>query len=253
MALQKDSVGPEVIKWQRFLISKGYSIGSADGIFGSKTDVATRDWQARNGLASDGVVGKNSLAKARAQGLLMTERSLWYPPRPNFGSPSTAKVQEMFGAFQYARTSGVEIRILGNWVARNIVEVEIKQLRGVEGAPSNGRIRFHKKGVKQLKGFFDEIERRGLKKLVISWAGSFYPRLVRGSTTRLSNHSWGSAFDINAAQNWLGQQPARVGEKGSLLKLVPIANDFGFFWGGHYQNRLDGMHFELAVLNRFPD
>lgn len=37
-----------------------------------------------------------------------------------------------------------------------------------------------------------------------------------------------------------------------ILKLVPIANAFGFFWGGHYQNRLDGMHFELAALDKFP-
>jgi len=31
---------------------------------------------------------------------------------------------------------------------------------------------------------------------------------------------------------------------------VPIANRFGFYWGGHYQSRMDGMHFEIAVLQR---
>jgi hypothetical protein len=31
---------------------------------------------------------------------------------------------------------------------------------------------------------------------------------------------------------------------------MPIANRCGFYWGGHYQSRMDGMHFEIAVLNR---
>jgi Putative peptidoglycan binding domain/D-alanyl-D-alanine carboxypeptidase len=30
--------------------------------------------------------------------------------------------------------------------------------------------------------------------------------------------------------------------------LVGIANDHGFYWGGHYSKRLDGMHFEVAQL-----
>jgi hypothetical protein len=29
--------------------------------------------------------------------------------------------------------------------------------------------------------------------------------------------------------------------------LVGIANDNGFYWGGHF-TRLDGMHFEIAKL-----
>jgi hypothetical protein len=252
MIIKKDSVGELVLRWQQFLAANGHSPGSIDGNFGSKTEAATIAWQGANGLTADGIVGERSFAKAKTQGFKYTESSVWYPPRPNFGSPSPSQVKAMFGEFQYERTSQTEIRILGDWVARNIVEVEIKQLRGVPGAPANGRIRFHKKGVDQLKEMFNEFERQGLSDLVISWAGSFYPRLIRGSEKSLSNHSWGTAFDINATENWLGKQPARVGQKGSLLKLVPIANAYGFFWGGHYQSRLDGMHFELAILDRFP-
>lgn len=252
MVIKLDSVGQTVLKWQQFLISKSYNIGSLDGIFGSKTETATKDWQKKNGLTADGIVGSGSFAKAKSQGFEYEEVSLWYPPQPNFGSPSTAKVKEMFGEFQFQRKNGGEIKILGNWTAQNIVEVEIKQLKGIEGAPKNGKIRFHKKGERQIRELFNEIERQGLKDLLISWAGSFYPRMVRGSSTKLSNHSWGTAFDINAPQNWLGEKPAPIGAKGSLLKIVPIANSFGFFWGGHYQSRLDGMHFELAVLDKFP-
>jgi hypothetical protein len=52
----------------------------------------------------------------------------------------------------------------------------------------------------------------------------------------------------NAAFNPLGADPATFGEKGCLYELVPIANNHGFFWGGHFRRRKDGVHFELAVL-----
>ncbi len=158
----------------------------------------------------------------------------------------------MFGKFKYRKKNNAEIEIVDNWAQENIVNVKIPQLIGVEGAPKDGVIKFHKKGVEQLKGFFEEVERRGLKHLIISWAGSFYPRFIRGSSSRLSNHSFGTAIDMNAPQNWLGQSPAKVGQKGSILEIVSIANSFGFYWGGHYNGRKDGMHFELAKLDRFP-
>jgi hypothetical protein len=82
---------------------------------------------------------------------------------------------------------------------------------------------------------------------VLSFAGGFEPRFVRGSRTTLSNHSFGSAFDINAEWNARGHRPALVGEKGSTRELVPIAHDWGFWWGGHFSTS-DGMHFEVALL-----
>lgn len=60
------------------------------------------------------------------------------------------------------------------------------------------------------------------------------------------SNSWATAFDVNVAWNGLGRQPALVGETGSVRELVQLANEHGFFWGGHYSGRLDGMHFELA-------
>jgi hypothetical protein len=38
-----------------------------------------------------------------------------------------------------------------------------------------------------------------------------------------------------------------MGQKGCVRELVPIANEFGFYWGGHF-SRMDGMHFEIAKL-----
>lgn len=61
--LQKGSKGDEVKEWQQFLNSQGYSLG-VDGDFGDKTYAATTEWQRKNGLGADGIVGKNTWGKA---------------------------------------------------------------------------------------------------------------------------------------------------------------------------------------------
>lgn len=250
MVLKKGTVSKDVAEWQKFL---GLP---ADGIFGENTEKATKNFQKNYGLDADGIVGPGTLKKAAEVGFksipIAPAISAWYPPKPNFGSPTNAQREQLFGTFAWKRKNSTDIVITDGWAQENIVWVTIPQLAGVHGAPKDGKILFHKKGAENIKGFFAEIERQGLLDLVISWAGSFYPRFIRGSQSALSNHSWGTAFDINAPENWLGATPAPVGKKGSLLKLVPIANSFGFYWGGHYNSRLDGMHFELAVPEMRP-
>ncbi len=99
-----------------------------------------------------------------------------------------------------------------------------------------------------MKALWKAWKKAGLMDRVVTWDGSYVFRLIRGSKTTLSNHSWGSAFDINVRWNGLGKMPALVGKKGSLRELVPLANAYGFYWGGHYRRRKDGMHFECVKL-----
>jgi hypothetical protein len=91
-------------------------------------------------------------------------------------------------------------------------------------------------------------EKKGLLNLVLTYGGAYNPRLVRGGTS-LSPHAFGTAFDINYEWNKLGVQPVLAGEKGSVRELVLIANKYGFYWGGHFNKRPDGMHFEVAKLD----
>ncbi len=95
---------------------------------------------------------------------------------------------------------------------------------------------------------FEQWERAGLKSHILTWGGSWVPRFVRGSRTQLSNHAWGTAFDVNVRWNMLGTQPALRGQKGSVRELVQIANDNGYYWGGHFHKRIDGMHFEVRLI-----
>ena len=52
--------GDSVKKLQLLLNGLGYSCGQADGDFGAKTLAAVKSFQIHFGLASDGVVGKQT-------------------------------------------------------------------------------------------------------------------------------------------------------------------------------------------------
>lgn len=61
--LRNGSRGNQVRTVQRLLIVQGYAPGVADGIFGARTESAVKEFQRRNGLTSDGIVGKQTWDK----------------------------------------------------------------------------------------------------------------------------------------------------------------------------------------------
>lgn len=68
-------------------------------------------------------------------------------------------------------------------------------------------------------------------------------RLVRGSTTKVSNHAWGCAIDLTIDGELDERGDGRT-QKG-LLELWPIFNRHGFFWGAAFPTE-DSMHFEAS-------
>lgn len=258
-ALRLGSLGSLVKAWQSFLLGQHFDPGGLDGEFGDKTQAATSAFQAANGLTSDGVAGRETIMKAMQLGFELIEEPAAditgsnFPPRPDFPPlENTAARQAIFGPFNFVsdpRPDNREnIRILGTWVRDNIVSVPIPQLRKALGGHGPASIQFHRLAAAQLKALWEDWERANLLDRILAYDGSFVPRFIRGSTTQLSNHAFGSAFDINADENRLGARPALVGTRGSTRELVPIANKYGFYWGGHFGSRPDGMHFEIALI-----
>lgn len=250
--LRKGSEGSLVESIQNFLTGKGYNVGSADGRFGEQTRQGVIGWQRKNGLLADGVIGNVTLATMIEAGLAILQpvATSGFPQKPDFKPLSgNSERFDMFGHYKYrsapVKGNAENIEILGDWEDENIVRVEIPELKEM-GFDADGVIRFHKMAADQLKALWKSWGEADLLKYVLTYDGGFVPRFVRGSRTNLSNHAFGTAFDINAEWNGLGVQPARSGQKGCVYPLVQIANDLGFYWGGHF-SRLDGMHFELAI------
>ena len=72
------------------------------------------------------------------------------------------------------------------------------------------------------------------------YSGAYNHRLVRGSSTKWSNHAYGAAIDFNAEENGLYA-------KGNMPQ--PVIDAFcrqGAMWGGWYTGRKDPMHFEFV-------
>jgi hypothetical protein len=174
-----------------------------------------------------------------------------YPARPNFNALVTDKEKyAMWGELKFKKApidGNPENIIITNEYKANLIQVVIPQLVGIPGAPKSGTVTFHKKAADQLLMAFQLIENEGLLSSLTSYDGTFCPRLIRGGNS-LSNHAFGTAIDLSAKWNGLGISPPAPPAKGSVWKIVHCFNACGFFWGGHYQNRKDGMHFE-AVLD----
>lgn len=257
--LRKGSKGDAVKRWQNFLTGQSFDPKGVDGKFGKDTAAATRAFQAAHDLPGTGEVDNATLGQAALLGFPVTDdddaakRGPNFPPPPDFPPlTGTAARQRGFGRFTYRHRpvpgNYENIEIMNDWEQANIVRVNLAQLVGVPGAPRTGMVAFHRLGANQLQAMWGVWERRGLVDRVVSWAGSFVPRFIRGSTTVLSNHAFGTAFDINVDWNPLGAIPALYGQQGCVRELVKIANDHGFYWGGHFQDRPDGMHFEITEV-----
>lgn len=141
-----------------------------------------------------------------------------------------------------------QIRILNNWVERNIVDVEVPQLEQVPYGSSSGKVRFNVLAAEALKEAWAEVEKRGLLSRVTSFDGAFVSRTVRGRD-EISPHACGLAFDINYSANPIGTV-APIAQHGSVFELVPIFKQHGFTWGGEMKGVPEagsGGHFEFIV------
>lgn len=75
-------------------------------------------------------------------------------------------------------------------------------------------------------------------------AGALCVRLIRGSRSSISNHSWGTAIDLKleGRLDGFGDGSTQFG----LLLVAELFNEEGWYWGATY-SREDSMHFEVGV------
>jgi hypothetical protein len=113
------------------------------------------------------------------------------------------------------------------------------------------RITCHELVADKLKSIFNDLlAHYGYEKIVELgidlYGGCYNKRLMRGSKTKWSRHSWGIAIDIDPARNTLKEtkRTARFARP-EYQEMIKIFYKHGFFSLGVEQNR-DFMHFEAA-------
>lgn len=78
---------------------------------------------------------------------------------------------------------------------------------------------------------------------ILGTAGMHCARNVRGSTTNVSNHSWGTAIDLTLDRQLdaRGNDTVQLG----LYLIAPVFNNNGWYWGAGFRTE-DGHHFEAS-------
>lgn len=98
--------------------------------------------------------------------------------------------------------------------------------------------------VQSLQAVMDDISTKEPEvHAALGTAGMLCARFVRGSTTSISNHSWGTAIDLtlDGVLEPRGDRMVQVG----LTRISPIFNEHGWYWGAGFPVP-DGMHFECG-------
>ncbi len=232
------SRGNEVMQLQATLNSRGFWCGPADGIFGPNTYQAVVNFQRSVFLAPDGIVGPNTRAA------LYTDTSVSRGEKTDMVRyPKLSKANGRFGQFRYRDLTGGRIEVDPVWVANNIVTIKLPGL--------NRNVQVHRLAANQFIQAFNLIKNgsaivngRTVSLLSLVWTmdGTYVPRHINWNPAKgLSNHSWGTAIDINAAthlryvNSWERSDP-------NLILWEKAFGPAGFSWGNSYG---DAMHYEL--------
>ena len=239
----------DVVIVQKLLQARGFtSVGPIDGDCGPKTIGAITAYQADFLRRPDGVVDPDGttwrhLAATFTGTEIDTpdESTKWTRPVPrpaansiNIGLDSVSNVY-MLQKLGSPRDGGYSTLCqppTNPRLRRNLVTDTVGPFRATGLVPA----------IISLKGVMNDLRSaqpaiyRGLGS-----AGMLCCRLVRGSNSSISNHSWGTAIDLtlNGVLDVYGNDTVQYG----LTLIAPIFNRHGWYWGAGFRKE-DGMHFE---------
>ena len=159
------------------------------------------------------------------------------PPNinPNLNAARQITMKSLLGLPR--GTFARDCRPVTNPVLRNLVRTaEIGPLRVTGLAPAIDSLREVMADIQQTQ---PEVF------AIMGTAGMLCARLVRGSASSISNHSWGTAIDLtlNGILDERGDN-ARTTQRGLAL-IAPTFNQHGWYWGAGFPVE-DSMHFELS-------
>ena len=142
-----------------------------------------------------------------------------------------------------SKSGNSNVVLCGEFERKCFEVIQLPFLSAVPGAPMSGRIRLHKIAAPSFKEAMEELHNSEHWPELMSYNGTFCPRLRRGSYDQLSNHALGLAVDMNAAWNQMNHPPAEKGAVGDMHNIAEIFKKHGWSWGGDWKHP-DGMHLE---------
>ncbi len=158
--------------------------------------------------------------------------------------PLASKINGSYGQFHYRNLSGGRIEVDPQWINANIVTITLPGL--------NRKVQVHREAADNFIKAFTYIKNGtavvngkqvSLLSLVKTMDGTWVTRHVNWDPSReLSNHSWGTAIDINAGNHFRYVDPTRELNDPNLILWEKAFKPAGFSWGNRYA---DSMHFEL--------
>jgi hypothetical protein len=152
------------------------------------------------------------------------------PGAPQVAIATNGSVGALIGTYRY-RVVGNQVIPDSGWTATHL---------RTETMPLIGAVTCNTGMLPQLRAAINDVIAQGLQKYVYQTAGCYNARFIAGST-RLSNHAFGMAIDINSAEN------GRGGRGQMNPSVVKIFEKWGFAWGGTWKYT-DPMHFELVRI-----
>ncbi len=209
-------------KWGEELEDLGMELGNALLVSTNPTDPKTLRGEVQEALGDGASVQLTDVASV--SGIDADVKQTVVP---------VGTVGEVIGTFNYTVLGEGRIAPESSWVESHIA---------TETVPILGTVTCNKHMLPQFRAALEEIVAADLGDEInpAQYAGCYYPRFIAGSTT-LSNHSFGTAFDINVPGNLRGT----VGEL--HRGVVEIFKKWGFAWGGDW-SYTDPMHFEMNRL-----
>ncbi|MDR7193447.1 peptidoglycan-binding protein [Luteimonas terrae] len=209
--LERDDRGPAVADLQTRLAAAGFSPGTADGIFGARTESAVRSYQASRGIEVDGVVGPNTWAQLNGAPAVET------PPAAEPVAPG--EVAQVTDGPSNARIATLHPELRGQ--AAEFVN-RVEQELGITLRVTSGMRTYAEQDALYAQGR--------------TAPGGIVTQVPAG----YSNHNFGTAFDVvevrpDGSINWSPDWQA----------IGRVGTDMGLEWGGNWTTFVDRPHFQL--------
>ncbi|MEQ1620190.1 MAG: M15 family metallopeptidase [Methylococcales bacterium] len=256
----------DVVTVQQLLLQQGLAIGQADGQCGPRTIAGITTFQSGFLNHPDGLVeprGK-TLQRLNMVGFKPSTTSSVAPKVTSPQAINQAVPSEVSGSItRLVRRSSLGVLNPGLGAVNNTYMID-KLGKPRESfsadcqAVTNDRLKKYihtasvgpfratglKPAVESLRVIMSEISTKHPDiYTALGSAGMLCCRYVRGSTTSISNHSWGTAIDLTL-KGVLDKRGDGMVQYGLTL-MAPIFNSHGWYWGAAFHTE-DAMHFEVG-------